>query len=188
MEQSTQKGRAKYCVGCPDLVENIDILSTLRGPQNLLIDMMESPDWIDEKVLKINAVWLDCSMFHLDGHQYIPHLDLLLSIESLDAIEWTPDPQVPGGGSSQWYSMYRKILEAGKSVQSIGSLGVLSSFDKTILRRGVKGYSLHVRIRQHEISDQDGQLVASLTETPNRTNCSAHGPVLDRIGQLSDRC
>jgi hypothetical protein len=65
------------------------------------------------------CAWLDHSMFHLDGHQCIPHLDLLLDMEPLDAIEWTPDPQVPPGGSPEWYPMYRKILEAGKSVQAI---------------------------------------------------------------------
>jgi hypothetical protein len=61
--------------------------------------------------------WLDHSMYHLDGHQCIIHLDLLLGIESLDAIEWTPDPQVPKGGDPCWFPMYRKILDAGKSVQ-----------------------------------------------------------------------
>ena len=174
-------GRGKYLVGCPDLVENVDIIAALRDPQALLMDMIERPDWVSGKVLEINQVffeaydriydiiklddgsstfgaftlwgpgktakvqcdasamfspamferfvvpalteqcdWLDNSMFHLDGHQCIEHLDLLLSIDSLDAIEWTPDPQVPGGGSPQWYPMYRKILDAGKSVQAIG--------------------------------------------------------------------
>jgi hypothetical protein len=64
--------------------------------------------------------YLDYSMYHLDGHQCIQHLDLLLDIESLDAIEWTPDPQVPSGGSPRWYELYRRILAAGKSVQAIG--------------------------------------------------------------------
>jgi hypothetical protein len=59
-------------------------------------------------------------MFHLDGHQCLCHLDHLLAIEPLDAIEWTPDPTVPGGGSPEWYPLYRRILAAGKSVQAIG--------------------------------------------------------------------
>ena len=174
-------GRGKYTVGCPDLIENIDIVAALRDPQLLLMDMIERPTWVLEKVVEVNAVffevydriydiikladgssvfgafrlwgpgkvakvqcdtsamfspkmfstfvvpalteqcaWLDYSMFHLDGHQCIPHLDLLLDIEPLDAIEWTPDPQVPGGGDPAWYPMYRKILDAGKSVQAIG--------------------------------------------------------------------
>jgi len=59
-------------------------------------------------------------MFHLDGHQCICHLDALLAIDALDAIEWTPDPTVPPGGDPEWYAMYRRILAAGKSVQAVG--------------------------------------------------------------------
>ncbi|MBA7537643.1 hypothetical protein ES705_29912 [subsurface metagenome] len=203
LELSMVRGREKYCVGCPDFVENIDILSALRGPQDLLLDMIESPDWVNEKILEINSVWfevynrvyeivkdeegnayyksfnlwgagktakvqcdasslfspdmferfvlpalteqcnwLDYSMFHLDGHQCIPHhLDLLLSIEHLDAIEWTADPQVPGGGSSRWYSMYRKILEAGKSVQAIE----VQPGEVVPLLDAVGGKGMHIR-------------------------------------------
>ena len=59
-------------------------------------------------------------MFHLDGHQCLCHLDALLSIDALDAIEWTTDPQVPTGGDPCWYGLYRRILDAGKSVQVPG--------------------------------------------------------------------
>lgn len=64
--------------------------------------------------------WLDHSMFHLDGSQCLCHVDSLLDIEALDAIEWTPDPGVPGGGDACWYDLYRRILDAGKSVQAVG--------------------------------------------------------------------
>jgi hypothetical protein len=173
--------KGKYTVGCPDLVENVDIVAALRSPELLLMDMVERPDWVVEKVWEVNQIffdvynriydiiklddgssvfgafrlwgpgkvakvqcdtsamfspamfskfvvpalteqceWLDYSMFHLDGHQCIKHLDLLLEIDALDAIEWTPDPQVPGGGHPTWYPMYQRILNAGKSVQAIG--------------------------------------------------------------------
>jgi hypothetical protein len=55
-------------------------------------------------------------MFHVDGAQALIHLDLLLQIEDLDAIEFTPDPKSPGGGDPHWYELYRRILGAGKSV------------------------------------------------------------------------
>ncbi|MBN1863282.1 MAG: hypothetical protein JW808_00110 [Victivallales bacterium] len=174
-------GRGKYLTGCPDLIENIDILASLRDPQVLLMDMIERPGWVEKKVMEINRAffdaydriydiikgddgssafwafglwsegkvakvqcdasamfspemfkrfvlpaleeqceWLDNSMFHLDGHQCICHLDHLLGIEALDAIEWTPDPTVPGGGDPCWHEMYKRILSAGKSVQAIG--------------------------------------------------------------------
>ena len=63
--------------------------------------------------------WLDHSMFHLDGSQCLVHLDALLQINALDAIEWTPDPKVPKGGDAHWHDLYRRILSAGKSVQVI---------------------------------------------------------------------
>jgi len=69
--------------------------------------------------LREQCDWLDHSMFHLDGSQCTVHLDALFEIDSLDAIEWTPDPRVPGGGDPHWYDMYRRILAAGKSVQAV---------------------------------------------------------------------
>lgn len=62
---------------------------------------------------------LDYAMYHLDGTQAMKHLNALLEIEALDAIEWTPQAGIPGGGSSQWFDMYRRIKAAGKSVQVV---------------------------------------------------------------------
>ena len=84
---------------------------------------MLSPDMFAEFVLpplKAQCDWLDQSMFHLDGGQCLVHLDHLLAIDSLQAIEWTPHPGVPLGGDPHWYPLYRRILDAGKSVQIIG--------------------------------------------------------------------
>ncbi len=179
--ETAKAGKGKFFTGCPDLIENIDILANLRGTEPLLMDMAERPEWVEKKVEEITAAWfevyerihdiikledgssafgafaiwgpgktaklqcdasamispemfrrfvapslkaqcewLDHSMFHLDGSQCLCHLDALLSIEALDAIEWTPDPQVPSGGDPHWYDLYRRILAAGKSVQAIG--------------------------------------------------------------------
>jgi len=63
---------------------------------------------------------LDYVMYHLDGTNAVHQLDALLEIEALAAIEWTPQSGIPGGGSSQWYEMYRRIKAAGKSVQAVG--------------------------------------------------------------------
>ena len=45
---------------------------------------------------------------------------VLLEIEELDAIEWTPQAGIEGGGHPRWYDLYRRIKAAGKSVQAIG--------------------------------------------------------------------
>lgn len=68
------------------------------------------------------CAWLDYSMYHLDGTQAVVHLDQLLEIEALDAIEWTPQAGIETGGSPRWYPLYRRILDAGKSVQAVGVL------------------------------------------------------------------
>lgn len=176
-----EAGRGKYFASCPDLAENLDILSALREPQTLMMDMIERPEWVRQKLAEINRVffeayeriydmirledgsscfgafvlwgpgktakvqcdaaamispdmfaefvvpplkqqcaWLDCSMFHLDGTQCIGHLDALLAIDELDAIEWTPQAGIEQGGASRWYPMYRRILAAGKSLQVLG--------------------------------------------------------------------
>ena len=83
---------------------------------------MFSPDMFGRFVMPAlieQCEWLDFSMFHLDGHQCLCQLDHILSIDALDAVEWTPDPSVPSGGNSEWYDLYKRILATGKSVQII---------------------------------------------------------------------
>jgi hypothetical protein len=59
---------------------------------------------------------LDYSMYHLDGVPAIRHLDALLEIEELDAIQWTPGVGQPQGGDPCWYDLYRRIRASGKSI------------------------------------------------------------------------
>jgi hypothetical protein len=56
----------------------------------------------------------DRSIYHLDGPGALRHLDALLSIEDLDAVQW-----VPGAGNEgfeRWIPVYRRIQEAGKGI------------------------------------------------------------------------
>jgi hypothetical protein len=58
---------------------------------------------------------LDYPMYHLDGVNALKHLDTLIGIPGLKAIQWQP-----GAGHEdleQWIPVIRKILKAGKSVQ-----------------------------------------------------------------------
>jgi len=174
-----EMSNGRYLVGCPDLVENIDVLASLREVSNLLMDMIERPDWVLQKLQEINQAyfeaydriyelirhddggavyeaymlwgqgktakvqcdtatmfspamfnkfvvpamteqceWLDFSMYHVDGKEELCHLDALLDIEALDAIEWTPNAGEPLGGDPKWYDIYKRTLAAGKSVQA----------------------------------------------------------------------
>ena len=60
--------------------------------------------------------WLDYSLYHLDGVGAIRHLDALLEIDELDAIQWTPGVGQPQGGDPCWYDLYRRIRANGKSI------------------------------------------------------------------------
>lgn len=71
--------------------------------------------------LDAQCKWLDYAMYHLDGTTCLQHLDSLLEMDSIDAIEWTPqDQSQPTGGNTHWYDLYRKIKSSGKSIQVVG--------------------------------------------------------------------
>jgi len=58
--------------------------------------------------------WVDRTIYHLDGPGATRHLDALLSLPELDAIQW-----VPGAGAApmvQWIDLLKKIQAAGKRV------------------------------------------------------------------------
>lgn len=83
---------------------------------------MISPAMFAELVvpaLSAQCDWLDYAMYHLDGTQAMVQLDLLLGIDALNAIEWTPQAGREQGGDLVWYDLYRRILAGGKSVQAI---------------------------------------------------------------------
>lgn len=55
------------------------------------------------------------SIYHLDGPDALRHLDTLLDIKELDAIQW-----VPGAGNEgfhKWIDIYKRIQKAKKSMQ-----------------------------------------------------------------------
>ncbi len=86
---------------------------------------------------------LDYTLYHLDGVGAIRHLDALLEIEELNAIQWTPGVGEPQGGDPKWYDLYRCIKAGGKSVEAnwvtldeleplldnVGAEGMLLSMD-----------------------------------------------------------
>ena len=61
---------------------------------------------------------IDYTLYHLDGVGAMHHLDALLEIKELNAIQWTPGVGEPQGGSPKWYDLYRKIIAGGKSIMA----------------------------------------------------------------------
>jgi len=173
-----EKAKGNYMVGCPDLVEGLDVLASLKGSDNVLIDMICEPDKTMEQLQAINdayfkvfddiydiinedgemafcyfSIWgpakvsklqcdisvmiseddfrtfafpflqeqcnrLDYTLYHLDGVDAIRHLDAVLELENLNAVQWTPGEGQLQGGNPCWYDLYRKILQKGKSVMA----------------------------------------------------------------------
>ena len=161
----------------PDLIENVDILSAMRGPQSFCFDLIDEPELMKQYIKQIDDlyfyyydamydiikgedgsssftafnIWgpgktakiqcdfsalmspgqfrefvqpslrkqckkLDCSLYHLDGPDAIKHLDALMEIDELDALQWTAGAGQPDGGSEKWYPIYDKVRDAGKSL------------------------------------------------------------------------
>ncbi len=173
--EAAVRGAGKYLVAIPDFQVAIDILSLLRSPEKLCLDLFEHPtdvkratayildevyvycygevraaiaggspwvgDWIglfaagnhdivqcdfaalisprhfEEFCLPdIRALCrrLDTSIFHLDGPDAVRHLDALLEVPELHAIQW-----VPGAGKPPavgWLPMLKRVQRAGKSL------------------------------------------------------------------------
>ena len=63
---------------------------------------------------------LDYSLFHLDGPSCIRHVDALMEIGSLSAVQWTPGAGQASIGCPRWYPLYERIRAAGKSLQLLG--------------------------------------------------------------------
>jgi hypothetical protein len=203
LRRLVRESEGRYLIGCPDLVENLDILCSLRDGQEVMMDMIEKPEWVSERIRQINAVWfaayeriwniikagdgsgayhafgiwgdgktaklqcdssamisedmfdefvvpalseqaawLDNAVYHLDGTQALRHLDSLLAIPGLDAIEWTPQAGIEGGGDKRWYDVIRRIIEAGKAVMTVhvAAADVIPLLDAV----GPRGIFLHV--------------------------------------------
>ena len=77
----------------------------------------------------------DRSIYHLDGPGALRHLDSLLAIPELDALQW-----VFGAGNEgfeKWVWVYRKAQAAGKGIQVNCELGEIEQIIQTLDPRGL---------------------------------------------------
>jgi hypothetical protein len=78
---------------------------------------------------------MEYGFYHLDGIGAIPHLDPLLTLGKLRAIQW-----VPGAGKedlAQWHPLIKRILEAGKSVEVFARPDEVEPLVKAVGLRGL---------------------------------------------------
>jgi hypothetical protein len=176
LKASKTNSNGKYFVGCPDLVEGLDVLASIRGTQDVLMEMIMDPEGLEMQLQKVNDIYfqvfdqiydiiregdemafcyfslwgprkvsklqsdisvmiseddfrrfvapftreqcqkIDYTLYHLDGVDAQRHLEAILEIDELNAIQWTPGYGQPQGGDPCWYDLYRRILSAGKSI------------------------------------------------------------------------
>lgn len=166
-----------FYVDMPDLMENIDVLASLRGAQETLFDLLDEPEKIGERIQEVTDVYyqyydrfydaikddeggnaytvfqiwgpgrtvkLQCDfsammspddfrtyiqpslkkqsenvdhvLYHLDGPQAIKHMDALMEIDGIDALQWTSGDAGPDGTLPDWDVIYDKAIAAGKSI------------------------------------------------------------------------
>lgn len=115
---------------------------------------MISPPMFEEFVVPYLArqcAKLDYSVFHLDGPCCIQHLDLLLGIEELNAIQWTPGAGQPSPCNEIYIPMYRKIKQAGKSCMIRG--GTAEQAKKLVEELGPEGLDICISASSPEEAD-----------------------------------
>ena len=103
---------------------------------------MISPEMFERFVLPdLDAIFktMDHAFYHLDGIGQIPHVDQLLSLNSLTGIQW-----IPGGGQpppDKWMDLLKRIRDGGKLCQ----VYVSARGARTIVKElGGKGFILYV--------------------------------------------
>ncbi|MCP4752509.1 MAG: hypothetical protein GY866_16585 [Proteobacteria bacterium] len=178
--KTVEAAKDDFLVGMPGIGQNIEVLRAMRGTEEFMLDLIDRPQWVKERLADINraffeaydglydiikledgsscgshyglwgpgktsliildstamistamfeefvmpplreqCAWLDRSMALIDGQECLKIVDPLLEIEALDAVSWTMNPGIPTGEDPCWFDLYRKILKAGKSVQTV---------------------------------------------------------------------
>ncbi len=86
---------------------------TLQSDVSCMLSPAQFEEFIAPELEELTA-WLETSIYHLDGPGALQHLDRLLALRRLHAIQWTP-----GTGHAQglaWLDLFRRIQAAGKGL------------------------------------------------------------------------
>jgi 5-methyltetrahydrofolate--homocysteine methyltransferase len=191
----------EFYVGIPDIIENVDILSSLRGPKDFCYDLIDEPELVHQCLDKLDElyfkyydafydivkddeggsvytafeIWgkgktvkvqcdfsalmnpsqyrefvqprlakqcskMNNSLYHLDGPDAIPHLDAVLEIKEIDALQWVPGSGNTSPDDERWFFIYDKVKAAGKSLWIVVSS--IEKADAIVKRYGPEGLYL----------------------------------------------
>ena len=95
---------------------------------------------------------LDYSVFHLDGPCCVQHLDLLLGIKELNAIQWTPTAGTAPPTDPIYLPMYKKIRAAGKSLMIRG--GTAEQAKNLVEELGPEGLDILIGAGSQDDADE----------------------------------
>lgn len=98
-------------------------------------------DFIQES-LREQAKKMDQVLYHLDGPDCIRHLDAIMEIDEIDALQWTSGDAGPDGTLEEWDIIYDKVRKAGKSLWVKGYSGEFEDWLNKV-DRIVKKYGSH---------------------------------------------
>lgn len=99
---------------------------------------MISKEMFDEVFLegiRAECRFTEASLYHLDGPNALQHLNSLLGIAELNAIQW-----VPGAGHgrpSDWIPLYQRIQAAGKGLQIFAAADEIDTLASALKPNGV---------------------------------------------------
>ena len=80
---------------------------------------------------------LDRVLFHLDGPNCIGHVDQLLKLERLHAIQWVSGAGAASHDNERWHPLYEKILKGGKGLHVWLPAQAVEGFIRRFGARGV---------------------------------------------------
>ena len=58
-KEQLRLGKDKFLVSFPDLIEGLDTLAAMRGTEELLVDLIRRPDWVQDALGQITARYFD---------------------------------------------------------------------------------------------------------------------------------
>lgn len=70
------------------------------------------------------------SIYHLDGIGQLPHLDSLLRLKALNAVQFVPGDGQPS--TRHWIDVFHRIRAAGKSIYLVGDYDDLAAISKQV--------------------------------------------------------
>jgi 5-methyltetrahydrofolate--homocysteine methyltransferase len=207
-----------YLIGMPDIMENVDVLASLRGVENSLYDIIDEEDEVIRRVGEVGAVYyeyydrfyehlktpeggsaytvfqiwgpgrvaklqcdlsamlspdnfrtlvvdslrtqaqkLDQVLYHLDGAEAIRHLDAVMEIDEIDALQWTSGDWGPDGTLEDWDVIYDKARAAGKSLWVKVYTGELDDWIRNVDRLVHKygSHSLFLHFPEMSLADAE---------------------------------